>query len=74
MTMLVVTHRWGFARELQTVVVMADGEMIEDENQIAVRQSKDPHKSTIDRYRTEAISVIMVIAITREVSHSLRRV
>ena len=55
MTMLVVTHEMGFAREVaDRVLVMADGELIEDENPNDLfKKPKDPRtKALIDRYRT----------------------
>jgi ABC-type polar amino acid transport system ATPase subunit len=55
MTMLVVTHEMGFAREVaDRVLVMADGEMIEDAKPDNLfSQPKDPRtKALIDRYRT----------------------
>jgi glutamine transport system ATP-binding protein len=55
MTMLVVTHEMGFAREVaDRVLVMADGEIIEDAKPDNLfSQPKDPRtKSLIDRYRT----------------------
>src|SRR5688500_1560045 len=55
MTMLVVTHEMGFAREVaDRVLVMADGEIIEDEKPDQLFSSpKDPRtKALIDRYRT----------------------
>lgn len=55
MTMLVVTHEMGFAREVaDRVVVMADGEVVEDAKPDQLfNQPKDPRtKSLIDRYRT----------------------
>src|SRR5512147_80763 len=55
MTMLVVTHEMGFAREVaDRVVVMADGEIIEisDPEQL-FGNPRDPRtKALIDRYRT----------------------
>jgi polar amino acid transport system ATP-binding protein len=55
MTMLVVTHEMGFAREVaDRVLVMADGEIIEDakpENLFSA--PADPRtKALIERYRT----------------------
>lgn len=55
MTMLVVTHEMGFAREVaDRVVVMADGEIVEDARPDQLfSQPKDPRtKALIDRYRT----------------------
>jgi len=55
MTMLVVTHEMGFAREVaDRVLVMADGEIIETSKPEALFTSpKDPRtKALIDRYRT----------------------
>jgi ABC-type polar amino acid transport system ATPase subunit len=55
MTMLVVTHEMGFAREVaDRVLVMADGEIIEDEKPSELfGHPKDPRtKALIDRYRT----------------------
>ncbi|HET9911958.1 MAG TPA: amino acid ABC transporter ATP-binding protein [Anaerolineales bacterium] len=55
MTMLVVTHEMGFAREVaDRVLVMADGEMIEDSNpEKLFSNPSDPRtKALIDRYRT----------------------
>jgi ABC-type polar amino acid transport system ATPase subunit len=55
MTMLVVTHEMGFAREVaDRVVVMADGEIVEDAKPDQLfGQPKDPRtKALIDRYRT----------------------
>jgi polar amino acid transport system ATP-binding protein len=55
MTMLVVTHEMGFAREVaDRVLVMADGEIVEDEKPIELfSHPKDPRtKALIDRYRT----------------------
>jgi ABC-type polar amino acid transport system ATPase subunit len=55
MTMLVVTHEMGFAREVaDRVLVMAEGEIIEDEKPDQLFSSpKDPRtKALIDRYRT----------------------
>ncbi|MGB8984788.1 MAG: amino acid ABC transporter ATP-binding protein [Anaerolineales bacterium] len=55
MTMLVVTHEMGFAREVaDRVLVMADGAMIEDsEPEGLFSNPKDPRtKALIDRYRT----------------------
>lgn len=54
-TMLVVTHEMGFAREVaDRVVVMADGEIVEDEKpENLFNAPKDPRtKALIDRYRT----------------------
>jgi len=55
MTMLVVTHEMGFAREVaDRVLVMAEGEIIEDENPADLfSHPKDPRtKALIDRYRS----------------------
>jgi len=55
MTMLVVTHEMGFAREVaDRVVVMAEGEIIEqDVPENVFRSPKDPRtKALIDRYRS----------------------
>jgi ABC-type polar amino acid transport system ATPase subunit len=55
MTMLVVTHEMGFAREVaDRVVVMADGEIIEQTNpEELFSQPKDARtRALIDRYRT----------------------
>ena len=55
MTMLVVTHEMGFAREVaDRVLVMSEGEIIEDANpQDLFNSPKDPRtKALIDRYRT----------------------
>jgi ABC-type polar amino acid transport system ATPase subunit len=55
MTMLVVTHEMGFAREVaDRVLVMADGEIIEDAKPADLfAQPKDPRtKALIERYRT----------------------
>ncbi len=55
MTMLVVTHEMGFAREVaDRVLVMADGEIIEDAKPAALfSKPQDPRtKALIDRYRT----------------------
>ncbi|MCK6540361.1 MAG: amino acid ABC transporter ATP-binding protein [Anaerolineales bacterium] len=55
MTMLVVTHEMGFAREVaDRVLVMADGEIIEDSKpEDLFSQPKDPRtKALIERYRT----------------------
>jgi len=55
MTMLVVTHEMGFAREVaDRVLVMADGEIIEDSKPDDLfSKPKDPRtKALIDRYRT----------------------
>ena len=57
MTMLVVTHEMGFAREVaDRVLVMADGEIVEDAKPDALFSSpKDPRtKALIERYRTGA--------------------
>ena len=55
MTMLVVTHEMGFAREVaDRVVVMADGEIVEDEKPDTLfSQPRDLRtKALIERYRT----------------------
>jgi len=55
MTMLVVTHEMGFAREVaDRVLVMADGQIIEDEKpENLFSKPKDPRtKALIERYRT----------------------
>jgi polar amino acid transport system ATP-binding protein len=55
MTMLVVTHEMGFAREVaDRVIVMADGEIIEAAKPDDLfQQPQDPRtKALIDRYRT----------------------
>jgi polar amino acid transport system ATP-binding protein len=55
MTMLVVTHEMGLAREVaDRVLVMSDGEIIEDAKPSELfSQPKDPRtKALIDRYRT----------------------
>jgi len=55
MTMLVVTHEMGFAREVaDRVLVMGEGEIIEDANpKDLFTHPKDPRtKALIDRYRT----------------------
>lgn len=55
MTMIVVTHEMGFAREVaDRVLVMGDGELIEDAKPADLFNSpKDPRtKALIDRYRT----------------------
>jgi polar amino acid transport system ATP-binding protein len=55
MTMIVVTHEMGFAREVaDRVIVMADGELIEDsEPEALFSNPKDPRtKALIDRYRS----------------------
>ena len=55
MTMIVVTHEMGFAREVaDRVVVMADGELIEDSKpEDLFSDPKDPRtKALIDRYRS----------------------
>jgi ABC-type polar amino acid transport system ATPase subunit len=55
MTMLVVTHEMGFAREVaDRVLVMADGELVEDDNpEKLFSNPRDPRtKALIDRYRT----------------------
>jgi ABC-type polar amino acid transport system ATPase subunit len=55
MTMLVVTHEMGFAREVaDRVLVMADGEIIEDSKPDNLfDKPQDPRtKALIDRYRT----------------------
>jgi polar amino acid transport system ATP-binding protein len=55
MTMLVVTHEMGFAREVaDRVLVMANGQIIEDAKPEALFKSpKDPRtKALIERYRS----------------------
>lgn len=55
MTMLVVTHEMGFARDVaDRVIVMSEGELIEDSNpQDLFTAPKDPRtKALIDRYRS----------------------
>jgi len=55
MTMLVVTHEMGFAREVaDRVIVMSDGQLIEDSKPDELfANPKDPRtKALIDRYRT----------------------
>ena len=55
MTMLVVTHEMGFAREVaDRVLVMAEGEIIEDSRPDTLfSHPKDPRtRALIDRYRT----------------------
>ncbi len=55
MTMIVVTHEMGFAREVaDRVLVMADGELIEDSKPADLFGSpKDPRtKTLIERYRS----------------------
>lgn len=55
MTMLVVTHEMGFAREVaERVLVMSDGEIIEDAKPHDLfTHPQDPRtKALIDRYRT----------------------
>jgi ABC-type polar amino acid transport system ATPase subunit len=55
MTMIVVTHEMGFAREVaDRVLVMAEGELVEDSNPIDLfNNPKDPRtKALIDRYRS----------------------
>jgi len=55
MTMLVVTHEMGFAREVAgRVIVMSEGQLIEDSQPDELfKNPKDPRtKSLIDRYRT----------------------
>lgn len=55
MTMLVVTHEMGFAREVaDRVVVMADGEIIEQDNpeRIFKAPRDERTKALIDRYRS----------------------
>ena len=55
MTMLVVTHEMGFARDVaDRVIVMAEGELIEDSApEELFRDPKDPRtKALIDRYRS----------------------
>lgn len=55
MTMIVVTHEMGFAREVaDRVLVMAEGEIIEDAKPAALfTKPQDPRtKALIDRYRS----------------------
>jgi ABC-type polar amino acid transport system ATPase subunit len=55
MTMVVVTHEMGFAREVaDRVIVMAEGELIEDSKPADLFSNpKDPRtKALIDRYRS----------------------
>ena len=55
MTMLVVTHDMGFAREVaDRVIVMSEGQLIEDSKPDELfKNPKDPRtKALIDRYRT----------------------
>ena len=55
MTMIVVTHEMGFAREVaDRVIVMADGELVEDSApEDLFNNPKDPRtKALIDRYRS----------------------
>lgn len=55
MTMIVVTHEMGFAREVaDRVIVMSDGQLIEDADPDELFNTpKDPRtKALIDRYRT----------------------
>jgi len=55
MTMLVVTHEMGFAREVaDRVLVMAEGELVEDAKPDTLFSNPhDPRtKALIDRYRT----------------------
>lgn len=55
MTMLVVTHEMGFARDVaDRVIVMSEGELIEDSNPHDLFAApKDPRtKALIDRYRS----------------------
>lgn len=55
MTMIVVTHEMGFAREVaDRVIVMAEGELIEDSTpEDLFNDPKDPRtKALIDRYRS----------------------
>ena len=55
MTMLVVTHEMGFAREVaDRVIVMSEGQLIEDSKPDDLFKSpKDPRtRALIDRYRT----------------------
>ena len=55
MTMLVVTHEMGFAREVaDRVIVMSEGQLIEDSKPDELFKSpKDPRtRALIDRYRT----------------------
>jgi ABC-type polar amino acid transport system ATPase subunit len=56
MTMIVVTHEMGFAREVaDRVVVISEGELIEDSGPDELfRNPKDPRtRALIDRYRSE---------------------
>ncbi len=55
MTMLVVTHEMGFAREVaDRVLVMADGQIIEEEKpEVLFSRPQDPRtKALIERYRS----------------------
>ena len=55
MTMLVVTHEMGFAREVaDRVIVMSDGQLIEDSKPDDLfKNPKDPRtRALVDRYRT----------------------
>jgi ABC-type polar amino acid transport system ATPase subunit len=55
MTMLVVTHEMGFARDVaDRVIVMSEGQLIEDSKPDELfKNPKDPRtKALIDRYRT----------------------
>lgn len=55
MTMLVVTHEMGFAREVaDRVLVMADGEIVEDADPATLfNNPRDPRtRALIDRYRS----------------------
>ncbi len=58
MTMIVVTHEMGFAREVaDRVIVMAEGELIEDDKPENIfRSPRDARtKALIDRYRTGGV-------------------
>jgi ABC-type polar amino acid transport system ATPase subunit len=55
MTMVVVTHEMGFARDVaDRVIVMSEGELIEDSSpEELFKNPKDPRtKALIDRYRS----------------------
>ncbi len=55
MTMLVVTHEMGFARDVaDRVIVMAEGEIIEEDNPEKIFKSPNDErtKALIDRYRS----------------------
>jgi ABC-type polar amino acid transport system ATPase subunit len=55
MTMIVVTHEMGFAREVaDRVLVMAEGEIIESQKPVDLfKRPKDPRtKALIERYRS----------------------